>query len=75
MMAFCGHDPFCKSFNSARVLQRAKENMERSFPVVGVIENLNQTLQVLEHRLPNVFKGAFKVRVIFCEARGPRPAY
>ena len=64
MMAFCGQDSFCKSFNSDRVLQRAKENAERSFPVVGVIENLNETLQVLEHRLPNVFKGALKVRNI-----------
>jgi hypothetical protein len=61
MMAFCGHEDFCKSFNSQLVLQRAKENVDRDFPVVGVLEDLNKTLSVLENRMPHIFKGAFKV--------------
>ena len=35
MMAFCGHDHWCTEFNSNRVLQKAKENVEKYYPVVG----------------------------------------
>ena len=34
-MAFCGHEDWCSEFNSKRVLQRAKENVEKHYPVVG----------------------------------------
>jgi dermatan/chondrotin sulfate uronyl 2-O-sulfotransferase UST len=57
MMLFCGHDPFCAEFNSKRALLRAKENVERHYAVVGVIEEVNKTLAVLEDVLPDVFKG------------------
>lgn len=42
----------------ARGLAKAKARVERSFPVVGVIELINQTLQVAEDRLPGFFRGA-----------------
>jgi len=58
MMAFCGHDPKCASFNDQWVLQRAKENVEKHYPVVGVLEHLNITLSVAEWVHPNIFKGA-----------------
>jgi len=61
MMAFCGHDLDCSLFNSEQVLQRAKENVERFYPVVGVLENLNKSLSVMEKLLPNIFKGATQV--------------
>ena len=61
MMAFCGHDLACAAFNSEEVLQRAKANVDKFYPVVGVLENLNQSLAVMEHKLPHVFKGATKV--------------
>ncbi len=61
MMAFCGHDLVCAAFNSEEVLQRAKANVDKFYPVVGVLENLNQTLAVMENKLPHVFKGATKV--------------
>ena len=35
MMAFCGHEDWCSEFNSKRVLQRAKLNIEKHYPVVG----------------------------------------
>ena len=43
-MAFCGHDPFCAEFNGERALAAAKENVDRHYAVVGVIEELNKTL-------------------------------
>lgn len=61
MMAFCGHKPWCKDFNSQRVLDEAKANVEKHYPVVGVIEELNKTLAVMEHEMPQYFQGAQKV--------------
>jgi hypothetical protein len=61
MMAFCGHEPICKAFNSFEVLQRAKANVEMAYPVVGVLEDVNKTLVLLEKKLPHIFLGASKV--------------
>lgn len=35
----------------------AKANVNRYYPVVGVLEELNATLAVLEKKLPYFFKG------------------
>lgn len=35
----------------------AKRNVDRYFPVVGVLEELNTTLEVLEEKIPYFFKG------------------
>ena len=43
--AFCGHDPFCAEFNSERALLRAKENVDKFYAVVGVVESMNKTLR------------------------------
>ena len=39
-------------------MQIAKTNVIKNFPVVGVLEMFNTTLDVLEHKLPQYFKGA-----------------
>lgn len=57
MMAFCGHDAFCAEFNGERALAAAKENVERHYAVVGVIEEVNKTLEVMQAVMPDVFKG------------------
>ena len=54
MMAFCGHELYCMEFNSPKVLAKAKENLEKFYSVVGVVEDMNKTLTVLEHHLPEV---------------------
>ena len=41
-------------------MAKAKENVEKYFPVVGILERLNDSLLVLEHKLPQFFKGASK---------------
>nr|CAD7267188.1 unnamed protein product [Timema shepardi] len=43
--------------NNEAALSRAKANVDRYFPVVGVLEQLNETLAVLENKLPYFFKG------------------
>ena len=42
---------------SKKALARAKTNVEQAYPVVGVLEQLDATLTVLETRLPQFFRG------------------
>ncbi|XP_028134157.1 heparan sulfate 2-O-sulfotransferase pipe [Diabrotica virgifera virgifera] len=60
-MFFCGHHPDCLPFNTQGALERAKRAVERNYAVVGVLEDLNTTLTVLEHYVPRFFKGATDV--------------
>nr|CAD7464524.1 unnamed protein product [Timema tahoe] len=58
---FCGHSDACTPFNTVGALQRAKHAVERHYAVVGILEDLNSTLTVLEHYVPRFFKGASQV--------------
>jgi len=57
-MFFCGHADDCTGFNTEVAMRKAKENVEKHYAVVGVLEELNKTLTVLEHYVPRFFKGA-----------------
>ena len=57
-MAFCGHELFCAEFGGEAALARAKENVERFYTVVGVLEDMNRTLEVFEAAMPDTFVGA-----------------
>jgi dermatan/chondrotin sulfate uronyl 2-O-sulfotransferase UST len=58
---FCGHEPECRKFNTMSALQKAKANVEKFYPVVSVIENVNMTLSVLEAKMPEFFNGAIEI--------------
>ena len=45
-------------FNTEIAMRRAMHNVESHYAVVGVLEDLNKTLTVLEHYVPRFFKGA-----------------
>ena len=47
-------------FNTERAMRQAMYNVEKHYAVVGVIEQLNKTLTVLEHYIPRFFKGALE---------------
>ena len=47
----------CRRLGDRKALEQAKQNMERYYSVVGVLEELNQTLSVLEHLMPQFFDG------------------
>ena len=51
----CGQESFCREVGSREALARAKTNVERAYPVVGVLEQLDATLEVFEARLPGFF--------------------
>ncbi|XP_060528606.1 uronyl 2-sulfotransferase-like isoform X2 [Cylas formicarius] len=55
---FCGYSPRCMEPNNAWALKTAIENVEKYYPVVGVLEELNATLHVMEKQIPYFFKGA-----------------
>ena len=58
MSQFCGHSEICRKFNNPQALQLAKENVQKFYPVVGVMELMNETLAVLEKKLPHFFANA-----------------
>lgn len=58
---FCGMDDECAKFNSVEAMQRAKANVERYYAVVGVLEEMNKTLAVLENYIPRFFEGATEI--------------
>ncbi|XP_043210401.1 heparan sulfate 2-O-sulfotransferase pipe-like [Amphibalanus amphitrite] len=55
---FCGMEEDCSAFNSEVAMQKAKRNVEKYYAVVGVLEEMNKTLTVLEHYIPRFFAGA-----------------
>ncbi|XP_063590489.1 uronyl 2-sulfotransferase-like [Penaeus indicus] len=54
---FCGHEDYCRELNNIAALNTAKSHVERWYPVVGILEDLNATLAVLQDRLPGYFEG------------------
>ncbi|XP_067647746.1 heparan sulfate 2-O-sulfotransferase pipe-like isoform X2 [Eurosta solidaginis] len=54
---FCGHDLSCESFNTQEAYKLAMKNVESEYAVVGSWEDLNVTLEVLEHYIPKFFRG------------------
>ncbi|XP_077994503.1 uronyl 2-sulfotransferase-like [Glandiceps talaboti] len=54
---FCGQDPRC-DVPTRWALETAKENVINHYIVIGVLEDFNSTLSVLEGVLPQFFKGA-----------------
>uniref|UniRef100_A0A1Y1M8Q4 Heparan sulfate 2-O-sulfotransferase pipe n=1 Tax=Photinus pyralis TaxID=7054 RepID=A0A1Y1M8Q4_PHOPY len=60
-MFFCGHSEECTPFNTEGALQRAKMAVEKHYAVVGVLEDLNTTMTVLENYVPKFFKGASEI--------------
>jgi len=60
-MFFCGHHEMCKPFNSKTALTQAKFTVESEYSVVGVLEDMEITLAVLEKYIPRFFAGATEI--------------
>lgn len=58
MMFFCGNTPECALFNSKRVLSKAKTIVEKIYSVVGVLEDLDLTLEAFQAYIPKFFRAA-----------------
>ena len=53
---FCGDSTHCRTLGSKQALNEAIENIEESFLVVGILEIFEESLEVLECKLPQYFK-------------------
>ncbi|XP_012282342.1 heparan sulfate 2-O-sulfotransferase 1 [Orussus abietinus] len=58
---FCGQDTRCTRRNSRWALERAKDNVSRWYPVVGLLDHMDVTLKALENTFPYFFGGASEV--------------
>ncbi|CAK9827188.1 Heparan sulfate 2-O-sulfotransferase 1 [Anthophora retusa] len=58
---FCGQDPRCTQVNNKWALQRAKLNIIEWYPVVGVLDCLEQSIDLLERKFPYFFRGAKQI--------------
>lgn len=52
---------FCRELNNEAALRLAKKHVEEWYPVVGVLEEVNATLAVLQHHLPHYFAGVLEL--------------
>ena len=65
---FCGQDAKCSVIKNEWALENAKANIEKWYPVIGTLEDLETTFFVLENKLPRFFKGIS--RIYFDELKG-----
>ena len=49
---FCGHALACRQVGSRQALAQAKRNVEKFYAVVGILEEFEGTLRVMEMVLP-----------------------
>lgn len=57
----CGHDPACWEVGNKWALDEAKRNIQRHYLLVGVTEELDDFIKVLQFILPRFFKGGHDV--------------
>ena len=53
---FCGDSVDCRTVGSATALKQALQNVETKFVMVGVLEILDKSLEVMQCRMPKFFK-------------------
>ncbi|XP_012223464.1 uronyl 2-sulfotransferase-like [Linepithema humile] len=58
---FCGQEPRCMEPNDTWALEQAKANVVRWYPVVGILDYMEETLNVLAVEFPYFFKGAIRI--------------
>ena len=47
----------CVRFGNLGALERAKNNLDENYSVVGILEDIELSLKVLELKLPKFFSG------------------
>ena len=57
---FCGNKDECREHGSLWALEQAIKNVDKFYPVVGLLENLNGTLALAEKKIPLFFAGAYE---------------
>lgn len=55
---FCGHHPFCTEIGNPQASAMARRTVKEAYSVVGLIEHMEVTLQLLEALVPRFMAGA-----------------
>ncbi|XP_034945217.1 heparin sulfate O-sulfotransferase [Chelonus insularis] len=55
----CGHDPDCWQVGNKWALEEAKRNLANNYLLVGVTEELDEFIQILQIIFPRFFRGAY----------------
>ncbi|GAB1864012.1 Uronyl 2-sulfotransferase [Camponotus japonicus] len=58
---FCGQEPRCMERNNTWALERAKANVIRWYPVVGILDYMEESLNALAIEFPYFFNGAINI--------------
>ena len=58
---FCGQDYECSLHGSRIALNMAKSNVEKYYPVVGILERMEESLKVMEIMLPEFLSGIVNI--------------
>ncbi|KYQ49573.1 Heparan sulfate 2-O-sulfotransferase 1 [Trachymyrmex zeteki] len=58
---FCGQDPRCMEQNKTWAMERAKANVIRWYPVVGILDYMEESLNAFAVEFPYFFKDAIRV--------------
>ncbi|CAF1332592.1 unnamed protein product [Didymodactylos carnosus] len=58
---FCGHQSYCGEVNSFRAFQQAKWNIEKYYTVVGLTEQFDEFLFVLQRLIPRYFRNVYQL--------------
>ncbi|EZA60181.1 hypothetical protein DMN91_010126 [Ooceraea biroi] len=58
---FCGQEPRCMERNNTWALEQAKSNVIRWYPVVGILDYLEESLIAFAAEFPYFFKGATRI--------------
>ena len=58
---FCGMKDECEEFESKSALKIAKNNVEKYFAVVGILEKWQESLKLFEHFVPAYFKNVKQI--------------
>ena len=56
----CGQEPFCRN-RTDQAVQKAKENVQNKYFAVGILEEMDDFLKVLEYGLPAYFEGSREI--------------
>ena len=57
----CGDREYCFSAKSKEASNESIKNIDSSYSVVGIVEDMVKTISVLENKLPRFFAGALEV--------------
>ena len=58
---FCGMSDKCDQFENKIALKIAKNNVEKYYAVVGILERWQESLQLFEYYVPAYFKNAQEI--------------